>query len=61
MCSARTGRLRRGSGTSGAAERRPAPDTGGEMSLVAVRERTAALGGSAKAGGRSRSACPWTE
>lgn len=36
--------------TNGPAEGRPAPDAGGGMGLVGMRERAAALGGSAKAG-----------
>ncbi|MFC3455514.1 sensor histidine kinase [Amycolatopsis speibonae] len=36
--------------TNGPAEQRPAPDTGGGMGLVGMRERAAALGGSAQAG-----------
>ncbi|EME57162.1 sensor histidine kinase [Amycolatopsis decaplanina] len=36
--------------TNGHAEHRPAPDTGGGMGLVGMRERATALGGSARAG-----------
>ncbi|OXM47941.1 sensor histidine kinase [Amycolatopsis alba] len=36
--------------TNGPAEKRPVPDSGGGMGLVGMRERAAALGGSAQAG-----------